>query len=93
MKIVKVGKYLYQVSPRKNKKLMTYVNGKTIHFGDTRYQNYYDITGLLDKKYNHLDSVRRENYRLRASKIEDGNGNLTYLNPESPNFHSYFILW
>jgi hypothetical protein len=93
MNIVKVGSYLYQKSPRKNKKLMTYVNGKTIHFGDSRYEHYYDSTNLLNKNYNHSNEERRENYRKRASNIRDKSGNYTYLNPESPNYHSYFILW
>jgi len=75
----------------KNKKLKaTFINPKTgkinnIHFGDSRYQHYYDKTGLLDKKYNHLDNKRRELYKQRHK-----NDNLNEL---SPGFFSMYILW
>jgi len=37
--MVKVGKYNYEKSTRKDKKLMTVVNGKTIHFGNSSMQH------------------------------------------------------
>jgi hypothetical protein len=37
--MVKVGNYNYELSTKKDKKLMTVVNGKTIHFGDKYSQN------------------------------------------------------
>jgi len=41
-----------QKSSRKNKKYMVEIDGKTIHFGDNRYQHYKDRTSL--KLYSHL---------------------------------------
>ena len=45
-------------SSRKNKKYMTNVNGKWVHFGDSRYE---DFTG-------HGDLKRRELFRKRNAK-------------------------
>ena len=89
---VKVGKYEYEKSPVKNKKLRTVVNGKTIDFGDTRYQHFKDKTGLY-KNLDHGDKKRRDNYLSRTSNQKDGNGNLTKDNPLSANFHARRILW
>jgi len=88
----KIGKYTYFLSDKKNKKLSVIVDGKKIDFGDDRYQNYFDKSGLLDKSYNHLDKERRRLYLLRAKGIRK-EGKLTYLNPLSPNFHSVRVLW
>ena len=38
--MVKVGKYNYELSTKKDKKLMTVVNGKVLHFGDAYSQSY-----------------------------------------------------
>jgi len=38
--MVKIGGYDYEKSTRKDKKLMTKVKGKTIHFGNPKYQQY-----------------------------------------------------
>jgi hypothetical protein len=89
----KIGKYTYFLSDKKNKKLSVIVDGVKIDFGDTNYQNFFDKTSLLDKSYNHLDNERRRLYLLRAKGIKDKEGNLTYLNPLSPNFHSVRVLW
>lgn len=89
----KIGKYTYFLSDKKNKKLSVIVDGKKIDFGDNRYQNYFDKSGLLDKSYNHLDNERRRLYLLRAKGIKDKEGNLTYLNPLSANHHSVKIFW
>ena len=91
---VKIGnvRYDYQKSTRKGKKLMVTVNDKTIHFGDSSMQHYKDKTGIW-KGLDHKDKNRRDNYRKRAGGIKDKEGNLTYLNPMSANFHSYHILW
>ncbi len=85
--------YRYFLSDKPNKKLMVKVNGKWLHFGDSRYQHYKDKTGLLPKEQNHLDPKRRLRYITRASNIVDKNGNYTFNNPESPNYHSMYILW
>ena len=46
------------VSPRKNKKYAIMINGKWVHFGDSRYA---DFTG-------HGDERRRELFRKRNAK-------------------------
>jgi hypothetical protein len=77
----------FKRSTRKNKKYMvTSPKGKTIHFGDSRYQQYKDSTPL--KLYSHLDhgdKKRRANYLARSKK----NSN----NPESAQFYSIKYLW
>ena len=89
----KIGKYTYFLSDKKNKKLSVIVDGKKIDFGSTLYQNFNDLTGLLNKSFLHHDEERKRRYLLRAKGIKDKNGNLTYLNPLSPNWHSIRILW
>ena len=90
--MVKIGKYNYEKSTRKDKKLMTIVNNKKIHFGNPNYQHYKDRTGIW-KNLDHKNKDRRNNYLYRASGIRDGKGNLTKDNPESPNYHAIKILW
>lgn len=94
-KKVKIGnhKYTYYISEKPNKKLKVFVNNKWIHFGAYPYNHYKDRTNLLDVKYNHLDEERRKRYIARASKIRNKEGDLTALNPESPNYHAINILW
>lgn len=70
-------------STRKNKKYMVLYKNKWIHYGDSRFADFLD----------HQDLDRRHNYRRRASKIKDKEGNLTYKDKNSPNFWSYFTLW
>lgn len=91
--MVKVGKYNYSKSTRKNKKLMTVVNGKTIHFGNPLYQHYKDRTGLLPKSMNHGNSDRRSNYLSRSGGIKNKAGKLTKNDPMSPNYHARRVLW
>lgn len=90
--MVKIGKYNYEKSTRKDKKLMTIVDGKKVHFGNPSYQQYFDKTGIW-KSLDHGDKERRKNYLSRASGIKDGQGNLTKNNPLSPNYHAIRILW
>ena len=84
--------YTYSVSTNKNKKLKVVVNGTTIHFGDARYEHFFDKTGLLPKSQNHGDDKRRQAYLNRASKIKDSTG-LAMNNPKSANYHAIRILW
>jgi len=93
MASVKVGKYEYMKSSRPGKKLMVKVDNKLIHFGDINAEHYFDKSGLLDKKLNHMDAKRRENYRKRHSAIKLKNGKLAISNPNQPAWHSYNILW
>jgi len=85
--------YKYYISDKPDKKLMVDVNGKRLYFGATGYPQYKDKTGLLNPDTNHLDKARRKRYLARAKKITDKEGNLTYLDPESPNYHAVNILW
>lgn len=71
-------------STRKNNKYMVKLSdGKKIHFGSPKYEDF-----LI-----HKDEVRREKYRTRAMKIKNKQGELTYNNPESPNFWAINLLW
>ena len=88
----KIGKYNYEKSDRKNKKLMVTVNNRKIHFGDVRYQQFKDATGIY-KNLDHNDQERRKRYLKRATNIKNKKGELTYKDPESPNYHAVRILW
>ena len=90
---MKIDGYEYFLSERSDKKLKVKVNGKWIHFGQKNFEHFRDKTGLLDKKLNHEDDIRRFNYRARASKIKDKSGRLTVDDPESANYHAFRILW
>lgn len=90
--MVKVGKYTYEKSTRKNKKLMTVVDGKKIHFGNPKYQHFKDKTGIWSNK-NHGDPERRKSYLSRAKGIKLKDGSLAWKNPKSPNYHAVKILW
>jgi hypothetical protein len=90
--MVKIGKYNYEKSTRKDKKLMTKVNNKLIHFGNPEYQHFKDKTGIWSK-LDHGNKERRKNYLTRSAGIKDKNGKLTKDDPESPNYHARKILW
>ena len=89
---VKVGRYYYKKSTNPNKKLMTTVNGKTIHFGARSMQHYKDRTGIWKSK-DHGDPERRKNYLARAKGILNKEGKKTANDPMSPNYHAIRILW
>lgn len=89
--MVKIGKYNYEKSNRKNKKLFTIVNGKEVHFGDIRYQHFKDKTGI-HSNLNHNDKERRKNYLTRSAN-QKANGKLTKDNPMSANYHARRVLW
>ena len=59
----------------------------TINFGDKRYQNFTDKTGLnLYPELIHGDPVHRKRYRARhKTYLKDG-----YY---SPSYFSWFFLW
>ncbi len=84
----------FQKSTRKNKKYMIFYNNKWVHFGHPSYEQYKDNTNLKLYSYlDHHDENRRNNYLRRAKGIRDKNGNLTYLNKNSPNYWSVHYLW
>lgn len=82
----------FEKSKAKHKKYVAIlINKKTgrqkiINFGDKRYQQYKDSTGLgLYSHLDHNDSKRRANYRKRHSANS--------LQPYSANYFSYYYLW
>ena len=89
---MKIGKYNYKKSTQKGKKLSVVVNNKTIHFGNSKYKQFKDKTGIW-KKLDHNDEKRRQNYLRRSAGIKDKNGKLTKNNPNSANYHARRILW
>ena len=89
----KIGNYIYERSTAKNKKLMTIVNGKKVHFGDIRLEHFKDKTDLLPKNLNHGDKNRKEAFLKRSGGIKRKDGTLTKDDPTSPNYHSRRILW
>lgn len=90
--MIKVGKYTYEKSTRKDKKLMTKINNKTIHFGDAKMEHYKDRTGIWKDK-DHNDKTRRASFRKRTEGIKKKDGTPAYLDPNQPAWHSYHILW
>jgi hypothetical protein len=85
--MVRINGFNYTLSNRKNKKLQVRVGNKVIHFGDTRYGHFRDLTGLLPYHMNHHDERRRESYLRRAA----GQGNID--DPRSASYHAARILW
>ena len=93
---VKVGKFEYEKSTRKGKKLMVTVKqtggkDKTIHFGSSNMQHFKDKTKIY-KNLDHNDDKRRSNYLSRSKGIKK-NGTLSYNNPLSANYHARTIFW
>lgn len=90
--MVKIGKYEYTKSTKKGKKLMTMVQGRTIHFGDSSMQQFKDRTGIW-KKLDHGDKTRQKSFLARSKGIKLKDGSLAWKNPMSPAYHSVRILW
>lgn len=90
--MVRVGKYDYQKSTRPGKKLMVVVDGKTIHFGARSMEQFKDKTKIWKSK-DHGDEKRRKSYLARAKGIKNKQGQLTWKDPKSPNYHSVRVLW
>jgi hypothetical protein len=82
----------FRKSTRRHKKYdaILYDNKKNIYkhipFGDNRYQQFKDITGLnIYSHLDHNDPIRRANYRKR----HDNTHNIKY----SPSWFSWYYLW
>ena len=79
----------YRKSLTKNKKYDAILQGKNkivkVPFGDNRYNNYHDLTGL--NLYTSTgDKQKRKLYRARHKKdLKEG-----YY---SPGYFSYYVLW
>ena len=81
---ISLGAESLNYSSRKNNKYMVKLpNGKKVHFGSPKYEDYTI----------HKDKERRDKYLSRATKIKNKNGELTYTNPESSNYWSVHLLW
>ena len=82
-KAKKLGAKSLDYSNRKNNKYVVEYEGKKIHFGSNKYEDY-----LI-----HKDKERRDNYLARAKKITNKNGDVTYESPLYPNYWSVNLLW
>ena len=61
---------------------MVEYNGKKIHFGSANTEDYII----------HKDPVRRDKYLIKAKKITNKDGDLTYQLPTCPNYWSIKLL-
>ena len=82
----------FEKSTRKHKKYAAVLEHKItkrqvkVHFGDQRYQQWQDNTGLgLYSHLNHGDKKRRANYRARHKKDN--------LKDYTAGYFSYYFLW
>ena len=90
--MVKIGGLDYQKSTRPGKKLMTKFEGKTIHFGSSKNQHFFDKTRIW-KDLDHNDKERRKKYLTRSAGIKNKDGKLTKDLMSSANYHARKILW
>ena len=81
-KAKKLGAKYLDYSKRKNNKYVVEYEGKKIHFGSTKYEDY-----LM-----HKDLDRREKYLAKAKKITSKNSDFTYDSPSFPNYWSVKLL-
>ena len=81
-KAKKLGASSLDYSKRKNNKYINEYNGKKIHFGSANTEDFII----------HKDPDRREKYRVKAMKITNKNGELTYQFPTYPNYWSVKLL-
>jgi hypothetical protein len=82
----------FQKSKAKNKKYSAIIKKKDgdnpreyiLNFGDKRYQQFEDTTGLkLYSSLNHFDNKRKDNYHSRHSKnVKQGIFSPTYFSME-----------
>lgn len=82
----------YYKSTRRDKKLYTIVNGKKVHFGNNKYQHYFDKTGIW-QHLDHLDDKRRLSFIKRFSGIKLKTGKLAINDVNQPAYHALRILW
>jgi len=74
-----MAEIVLDVSDKKSKKFMVYVNGKTVHFGDKKYMDFTQ----------HKDPARQKRYIQRHKKTE----NWTASGIDTPGFWSRWLLW
>lgn len=73
-------------------------DGRSVTFGDRRYQQYKDsvprsMGGGLWKSMDHNDSKRRNSYRARHSGLRCKDGTQCIRVKYSPAWFSYHYLW
>jgi uncharacterized protein YdeI (YjbR/CyaY-like superfamily) len=85
--------YIFKKSDKPKYKLKVFYKDKWIYFGANGYEHYFDKTGLLPKKLNHLDKERRRLYLLRASRIKNKEGQLTKDDKNKANYWAINYLW
>lgn len=89
----------FKKSTRQYKKYMAILpDGKRVHFGDVRYQQYKDsvpknLGGGLYSDLDHYDLKRRDNYRKRHGGKICKNGQRCIDNLYTPAWFSYYYLW
>lgn len=88
----------FHLGPKDKKYTAILPNGKLVHFGHKSYQQYKDqvpkkLGGGLWTSKNHLDPVRRKNYRSRHSGIMCKDGSRCIDTRYSPAWFSYYFLW
>jgi hypothetical protein len=80
---------------KKYKAVIYDTNGKKIKsvlFGDRRYEHYFDRIGMWSE-LNHNDRKRRAAYRKRHEGVLLKDGTPAYMQPYTPAFFSYHLLW
>lgn len=82
-KALELGASDFGLSDRKYSKYYVVYDGKKIHFGDSRYEDFTT----------HKDEKRRERYLKRARAIKNKLGELTHENKEYANFWAINLLW
>ena len=93
--MIKIGKYEYEKSSKKDKKLQTTVNKKIIHFGGNpeTSKHYFDKTGLLNKDLNHKDNKIKKAWYARHSQVKNKKGDYVIKDASSASYHSAKVLW
>jgi hypothetical protein len=81
----KYGSYTTPEPYKYSVKVRTDSGFKLIHFGDRRYQHYYDKIGFWSN-LNHNDQKRRASYRARHSVTD-------YKNKNTAAYWSWYKLW
>jgi hypothetical protein len=73
----------FGLSNRLNKKYFVVYDGKKIHFGDVRFEDFSI----------HGDKRRRDNYRNRHKGVKLISGKPAYQDKRQPAYWAYWIIW
>jgi hypothetical protein len=75
-----------QISKAKGKRFSIRYRNKLINFGQYPYNGQGTFLDHRDKKI-------RDAWKKRHGKIVNQYGEIAYMNPESPEYYSWNILW